>query len=173
MKHKYLYILILLAAVASACLLTRKCSRPAEVVHEVHITDTVTDVEFDTVFFEKVDTGWLHTTDSVYVWKDSLLVLVDSVQVEVPIYCYRTDTVFENDSVRLKIGVECSGYDVVLDRLYYDLQYKYYTVQPPKKRNRLGVFVGPSFGVGWDVTTGKVVPAVGFSVGVGITFKKW
>lgn len=176
MKQKTKYIfpaIFVIIAVVLAVLTTRGCSKPKTIEHTVELHDTITDIKWKTVTVTETKVEKVKVRDTVYVMRDSVLYVLDSVYADIPISCYLTDTVFENDSVKLKIGMECSGYDVSLDRLYYDLQYKYTTIQPPKQRHRLGVFVGPSVGIGWDVNTGKVVPAVGVAVGFGVSFKKW
>lgn len=162
-------VLVILATVATV----RSCDREKQIEHTVEIHDTIHDIQWKTVTVTETKVEKVKVRDTVYVMRDSVLYVLDSVYADIPISCYQTDTVFENDSVKLKIGIECSGYDVALDRLYYDLQYKYYTVQPPKKRNRLGFMVGVIGGVGIDPTSGKVVPSVGIGVGFGVTTKKF
>lgn len=173
-KTKYIFQAILvIIAVVLVVLVTRSCSKPKTIEHTVELHDTITDIKWKTVTVTETKVEKVKVRDTVYVMRDSVFYVVDSVFADIPISCYQTDTVFENDYVKLKIGIECSGYDVVLDRLYYDLQYKYYTVQQPKKRHRLGFMVGPFIGVGYDPWSGKVVPAVGIGVGIGVSFKKW
>lgn len=162
-------VLVILAIVATV----RSCDKPHPVEHTVELHDTITDIKWKTVTVTETKVEKVKVRDTVYVMRDSVFYVVDSVFADIPISCYQTDTVFENDSVKLKIGIECSGYDVVLDRLYYDLQYKYYTVQQPKKRNRLGFYVGCGPGIGYDYINNRWVPAISVSVGIGVSFKKW
>lgn len=177
MKNNKLYTIltavIVVVAVLVATVVTRSCDRAKQIEHIVEIHDTIHDIQWKTVTLTETKVEKIKIHDTLYVMRDSVYYMVDSVYADIPIYCYQTDTVFENDSVKLKIGIECSGYDVALDRLYYDLKYKYYTIQPPKKRNRIGFMFGVMGGAGIDPTTGKVVPAVGIGVGFGITLKKW
>lgn len=173
-KTKYIFSAIfVIIAVVLAVFATRSCSKQKTIEHTVEIHDTIVNVSWDTVVEKQKEYVFLKTTDSLYIVKDSVLVLVDSVQVEIPISEYRTEKVFENDSSELKIGLTASGYQVHLDTLYYDLTYRYTTMQPPKKRNRLGIMVGVMGGAGVDPTNGRIVPAVGVGVGIGITTKKW
>lgn len=162
-------VLVILATVATV----RSCDREKQIEHTVEIHDTIHDIQWKEVTLTETKVEKIKIHDTLYVMRDSVYYMVDSVYADIPIYCYQTDTIFENDSVKLKIGIECSGYDVSLDRLYYDLQYKYYTIHQPKKRNRLGFMVGVMGGAGIDPTTGKVVPSIGIGVGVGITTKKF
>lgn len=177
MENKKLYTIltavIVVVAVLVATSVTRSCDRAKQIEHIVEIHDTITDVKWDTVVEKQKEYVVLKTTDTVYKIKDSVLVVVDSVGVEIPINEYRMERIFENDSSFLKIGLTASGYDVKLDTLYYNLTYRYTTIEPPKKRNRLGFMVGVMGGAGIDPTTGKVVPAVGIGVGIGITLKKF
>lgn len=165
-------VLMLIVTAVCSVLVTKSCSKPKIEERVVAITDTITNVEFDTVFLKEIKTEKLHTTDTFYVLRDSIFEVVDSVNVEVPVTTYKFDEIFENDSVKLKIGIECSGYDVMLERFNYDLQYKYKTVQLQKPTRRFGFFIGPVVGFGVE-SSGKVVPAIGFGCGIGISLKKW
>ncbi len=162
-------VLVILATVATV----RSCDKVHPVEHTVYVTDTITNVKFDTFYVKEIRVEKLKTTDTLYVYRDSIYEIVDSVNVEVPISTYTVERIFENDSSDLKIHLSLSGYNVKLDTLAYSLQYRYTTIQQPKKRNRLGFMVGVFGGVGFDPRTGNVVPAVGIGVGLGITTKKW
>lgn len=171
-KKYILPAIILIVAVVFSVLITRSCSKPKVVERVVYLTDTITNVVFDTCYLKEVKVEKFKVTDTLnqIVYRDSLS--VDSVFVEVPISTYKFDEIFENDSVKLKIGIECSGYDVMLDRLNYDLQYKYKTVQLQKPKHRIGFFIGPVVGFGVE-PAGRVVPTIGIGCGVGISLKKW
>lgn len=162
-------VLVILATVATV----RSCDKVHPVEHTVYVTDTITNVRFDTFYVKEIRVEKLKTTDTLYVYSDSVYQVVDSVNVEVPISTYTVERIFENDSSDLKIHLSLSGYNVKLDTLAYSMQYRYTTIQPPKKRNRLGFMFGVMGGVGIDPTTGKVVPSIGVGVGFGITTKKW
>lgn len=136
------------------------------------ITDTITNVEFDTVFLKEIKTEKLHTTDTFYVLRDSIFEVVDSVNVEVPISTYKFDEIFENDSSELKLNLMLSGYSVSLDTLSYELNYRFSTNRTAKKKHRVGFFIGPVVGFGVE-PEGRVVPTIGFGCGFGISLKKW
>ena len=130
------------------------------------ISDTITNVIYDTVFIDHYKTVKLPLTDTLYI--DS--VRIDSIFVEVPISVYQLDTVFKTDTTRLDLHIINSGYDVSLDTLSYKFNY-----QPviKKKRHRFGIFVGPAVGISYDWTTGKTLPSVGVGIGIGISFGKY
>ena len=107
---------------------TRKQPEPKTII----VTDTITQVLYDTVYIKEYKTVKLPTTDTLYI--DS--VKIDSIFVEVPISVYQLDTVFQTDTTRLDLFIQNSGFSVTLDTLYYRLQY---TPTPPvikKKRHR-------------------------------------
>jgi hypothetical protein len=172
-KHYIISATIALIIILITAITVRSCDKSHPVEHVVTVTDTITNVNWDTCIIKEVKVEKLKTTDTLYVYRDSIYQVVDSVNVEVPISTYTVERIFENDSSDLKIHLSLSGYNVKLDTLAYSLQYRYTTIQPPKKRNRLGFMFGVMGGVGIEPTTGKVVPSIGVGVGFGITTKKW
>ena len=133
------------------------------------ITDTISKVVFDTVYINHYKTVKLPVTDTLYI--DS--VKIDSIFVEVPISVYKLDTVFKTDTTRLDLHIINSGFSVTLDTLSYKFTY---SPTPPvikKKRHRVGFYIGPAVGVGYDWTTGKVLPSVGIGIGVGFSVRKY
>ena len=121
---------------------TEKQSQP------VIITDTLTQVVYDTVFIDHFETVKLPTTDTITIINDSIR--IDSVFVEVPISVYKLDTTFFTDTTCLNIRIQNSGYAVTLDSLSY---YFEYTPRPQKKTNffkehlKFGVGVSSGYGV--------------------------
>ena len=133
------------------------------------ITDTISKVVFDTVYIKEYKTVKLPVTDTLY--RDS--VKIDSIFVQVPISTYQLDTCITTDSTNLNIHIQNSGYDVKLDTLYYRFEY---SPTPPvikKKRHRVGFYIGPAVGVGYDYLNNKPVPTVGIGVGIGWSMKKY
>ena len=114
----------------------------------VVITDTITNVVYDTVYLERYKTVKLQVVDTLII--DS--VRIDSVFVEVPISIYKFDTTFCNDTTRLDLFIQNKGYEVTLDTLSY---YFEYTPRPIKlsKTNffkehfKFGAGVSTGFGV--------------------------
>ena len=110
----------------------------------VVIADTLTNVVYDTVFFNHFETVKLQVVDTIVV--DSLR--IDSVFVEVPISVYKFDSTFTTDTTSLNIWIQNSGYDVKLDSLSYYFEY----TPTPKKSNffkdhfRFGLGIGTGYG---------------------------
>ena len=146
---------------------TRK--QPVPLTKTVLVTDTLTNIVYDTVYLERYKTVKLPTTDTIVI--DS--VRIDSIFVEVPISIYKLDTVFKTDTTILNLHIQNSGYDVKLDTLYYRLDYQPTPLKLPKKKHRFGFYIGPAVGVGYDWTTGKTLPSVGVGIGVGWSMKKY
>ena len=162
-------IVILFTTLAIIVTNHRTRKQPVPPQKTIIVTDTLTQVLYDTVYIDRFVTKKLQLTDTLY--RDS--VRIDSVFVEVPISTYKLDTVFQTDTTQLNLFVQNSGYDVKLDTLYYRLQYTPTPIKLPKKKHRFGFFVGPSVGVGYDWTTGKVLPSVGLGIGIGFSFGKY
>lgn len=150
-------------------LTVKSCHRSPQPPETVHITDTITSIQWDTVYQKEISVEKFRVTDTLnqIVYRDS--VVVDSVYVELPISQYHTDTTFHEGEADLYLCISASGYKVSLDTISYGLSY---TIPQPKKRIRGGFFIGPVVGVGW--TGGNQVnPSVGIGVGFGFSLKKW
>ena len=126
-----------------------KTNRQSQVIQEkpetVYLTDTITNVVYDTLFFDHFETVKLQVVDTIVV--DSLR--IDSVFVEVPISVYKFDSTFTTDTTSLNIRIQNSGYAVKLDSLYYHFEYT-----PTKTKTnffkdhfRFGAGVSTGFGV--------------------------
>ena len=166
-----LVVIIVLLFTTLAIVVTNHRTRkqPVPPTKTIIITDTLTQVVYDTVYIKEYKTVKLPVTDTII--RDS--VKIDSIFVEVPISVYQLDTVFKTDTTNLNIHIQNSGYDVKLDSLYYRLEYQPTPPVIKKKRHRFGIFVGPAVGVGYDWTTGKVLPSVGVGIGVGFSVGKY
>ena len=152
-----------------AIVLTNHRTRKQPETKPIVITDTLTNIVYDTVYLERYKTVKLPVTDTLII--DS--VKIDSVFVEVPISVYKLDTTFCTDSTRLNLFVQNSGYSVTLDTLTYKFTYQPTPPVIKKKRHRFGFFVGPAVGVGYDYLNNKPVPTVGIGIGIGWTMKKY
>ena len=162
LKTVLLTTLILLVVVLS--IKTEKCYQEARKQPKtVYLTDTITNVLYDTVFLVEYKTVKLpiHDTINQTIIRDNIR--VDSVFVEVPISVYKLDTTFVTDTTCMNIRIQNSGYAVTLDSLSYRLEYT------PTKTKKTHWFIGPSLGIGYDFTTGKLVP----TIGIGITIKRF
>lgn len=138
-------------------------NRKSQVIQEkpetVYLTDTITNVVYDTVFINHFETVKLPVVDTIVV--DSLR--IDSVFVEVPISIYKFDTTFKSDTTCMNIRIQNSGYNVTLDSLSY---YFEYTPRPQKKTN----FFKEHFKFGAGVSTGFGVFSKKPDIFVGVGF---
>lgn len=140
---------------------TRK--QPVPQQKTVIVTDTLTQVIYDTIFFNHFETVKLRTTDTLTIINDSIR--IDSVFVDVPISVYKLDTVFQTDSTRLDLHIQNSGFDVTLDSLYYRLQYTPTPIKLPKKnyfREHFRFGVGVSAGYGFFSKQPDIFVGLGF-----------
>lgn len=126
----------------------------------VIITDTITNVVYDTVFINHFETVKLPVVDTIVV--DSLR--IDSVFVEVPISIYKFDTTFKSDTTCLNIRIQNSGYAVALDTLSYNFKY---TPRPPKTNFFRDHF---KFGAGVSTGLGVFSKKLDIFVGVGVYY---
>ena len=138
-----LFLLVVLLSVKSMKYYQKSQVKPQPVI----MTDTLTNVLYDTVFIDHFETVKLPVTDTLILINDSIR--IDSVFVEVPISIYKFDTTFFTDSTSLNIHIQNSGYAVTLDSLSY---YFEYTPRPIKlsKSN----FFKDHFRFGAGVSTG-------------------
>ena len=146
-----------------------KTNRTCQVIQEkqsqpVIITDTITNVLYDTVFIDHFETVKLPVVDTVTIINDSIQ--VDSVFVEVPISIYKFDTTFKSDTTSLNIRIQNSGYDVKLDSLSYNFKYT-----PTHQKSN---FFKEHFKFGAGVSTGygffSKQPDIFLGIGVYYTF---
>ena len=148
LKTVLITTLILLVVLLS--IKTEKCYQEARKQPKtVYLTDTITNVLYDTVFLVEYKTVKLHIHDTLNqtIIRDSLR--IDSVFVEVPISKYQIDTTFTTDTTCLNIRIQNSGYAVTLDTLSYNFKY---TPRPPKtnffkEHFKFGLGAGAGFGV--------------------------
>ena len=148
MKEIFKAILIL-AVIYLLLFFLVNTNRKSQVIQEkqsqpVIIADTLTNVVYDTVFFNHFETVKLQVVDTIVV--DSLR--IDSVFVEVPISIYKLDTIFSTDTTRLDLFIQNKGYNVKLDSLSYSFTYR-----PTKTKTnffrdhfRFGVGIGTGYG---------------------------
>ena len=155
-----LILLVVLLSVTSI-----KCyqkSREKPETKTIVVSDTITKVVYDTLFIDHFETVKLPVTDTLILINDSIR--IDSVFVEVPISVYKFDSTFTTDTTVFNLSIRNSGYAVTLDTLSYHFEYT------PTKTKKTHWFIGPSLGIGYDFTTGKLIPTIG--IGIGISTKK-
>ena len=161
---KTVVIIILVLLVVFLSIKTEKCYQEARKQPKtVYLTDTITNVLYDTVFLVEYKTVKLPVVDSTVYYITDTVKRVDSVFVEVPISVYRFDTTFTSDTTSLSIHIQNSGYEVTLDSLSYYFEYT------PRLQKKTHWFIGPSLGIGYDFTTGKLVP----TIGIGLIIKRF
>ena len=130
-----------------------RTNRQSQVIQEkpetIYLTDTLTNVVYDTLFIDHFETVKLPVVDSTVYYIADTVTRVDSVFVEVPISVYKFDSTFTTDTTSLNIRIQNSGYAVKLDSLSYSFTYKP-THQKSnffKDHLRFGVGVSTGFGV--------------------------
>ena len=147
LKTVILTTLILLVVVLS--IKTEKCYQEARKQPKtVYLTDTITNVLYDTVFLVEYKTVKLpiHDTINQTIIRDSLR--IDSVFVEIPISKYSVDTTFTTDTTCLNIRIQNSGYAVKLDSLSYNFKYTpTHQTNFFKEHFKFGAGVSTGFGV--------------------------
>ena len=147
---KTVLITTLILLVILLSIKTEKCYQEARKQPKtVYLTDTITNVLYDTVFLVEYKTVKLpiHDTLNQIIIRDSLR--IDSVFVEVPISKFQLDTTFTTDTTSLNIRIQNSGYAVTLDSLSYSFTYKptHQKSNYFKKHFKFGVGIGTGFGV--------------------------
>ena len=162
---KTFVIIILVLSVVLLSVTSMKCyqkSREKPEPKTIVVSDTLTQVMYDTIFIDHFETVKLPVVDTLILINDSIR--VDSVFVEVPISVYKFDSTFTTDTTVFNLSIRNSGYAVTLDTLSYHFEYT------PTKTKKTHWFIGPSLGIGYDFTTGKLIPTIG--IGIGISTKK-
>ena len=161
-------IIVILFTTLAIVVTNHRTKQPVPPQKTIIVTDTITQVVYDTVFIKEYKTVKLPTDTLI---KDSII--IDSVFVQVPISVCKLDTTFETDSTRLDLHIINSGFEVTLDTLSYKFTYQPTPPVIKKKRHRVGFYIGPAVGISYDWTTGKVLPSVGIGIGIGWSMKKY
>ena len=147
---KTVVITTLILLVVLLSIKTEKCYQKAQDKPEpVIITDTITNVLYDTVFFDHFETVKLPVVDTIICYIADTVTRVDSVFVEVPISIYKLDTIFSTDTTSLNIRIQNSGYDIKFDSLSYKFEYTptHHKTNFFKEHFKFGVGVSSGFGV--------------------------
>ena len=161
---KTLVIVVLILLVVLLSVTSMKCYQKSQEKPEtVYLTDTITNVLYDTIYLERYKTVKLPVVDTTVYYITDTVTRVDSIEVEVPISKYSVDTTLVTDSTQLNLSIRTSGYEVKLDTLSYSFTYR------PTKTKKTHWFIGPSLGLGYDFTSGKLVP----TIGIGLIIKRF
>ena len=115
-----LVLLVVLLSVKSMKYYQKSQEKP----EPIYLTDTITNVVYDTLFFDHFETVKLPVVDSTVYYITDTVVRLDSIFVEVPISVYKFDSTFTTDTTSLNIRIQNSGYAVTLDTLSYSFTYK-------------------------------------------------
>ena len=137
-----LFLLVVFLSVTSMKYYQKSQEKPSQ---PVILTDTLTNVVYDTVYLERYKTVKLPVVvDTIVI--DSIR--IDSVFVEVPISVYKFDSTFTTDTTSLNIRIQNSGYDVKLDSLSYFFTYKptHQKTNFFKEHFKFGLGIGTGFG---------------------------
>ena len=154
-----LVLLVVLLSIKSMKYYQKSQEKP----ETIYLTDTITNVVYDTLFFDHFEIVKLPTTDTTICYITDTVTRVDSIEVEIPISKYQLDTTFTTDTTQLNLSIRNSGYAVTLDTLSYHFEYT------PTKTKKIHWFIGPSIGLGYDFTTGKLIP----TIGIGLIIKRF
>ena len=146
--------IIILAVIYLLSFFLVKTNRQSQVIQEkqlqpVIITDTLTNVVYDTVYLERYKTVKLRTTDTLVYYIADTVTRVDSIFVDIPISKFQLDTTFTTDTTCLNIRIQNSGYNVKLDTLSYLFKYTptHQKTNYFKDHFRFGVGVSTGFGI--------------------------
>ena len=139
-----LVILVVFLSVKSMKYYQKSQEKPEPVI----LTDTIVNVEWDTVYLERYKTVKLRTTDTTICYITDTVKRVDSVFVEVPISVYKLDTTLTTDTTCMNIRIQNSGYAVKLDSLSYNFKYTPTKTKTNffKEHFKFGVGIGTGFG---------------------------
>ena len=121
----------------------------------ITITDTITNLQYDTLYFSHYDTLKLPVVDTI----NDTIVKIDSVLVQIPISTTVYDTTIKDTNYRTALRAVVSGFAVNIDTLSIHTEIMQ---QNPKKQpwyTNLCPAVGVGFGTG------------GFGVFAGIGYK--
>lgn len=124
------------------------------VTDTVKICDTITNLQYDTVYFNRYDT--INTTDVVII-NDTVN---DTTYIQLPIYTYIFDTIIQDTNYTTSLRAVTSGFNVTMDSLYLSTEIM---PQKVKKQPWYGNIV-PAVGVGFGTGGFGVFAGVGYKI---------
>ena len=157
-------VVIALAVIIPILLKTGVITKDKPHTEYIHDTVTLTNIQFDTVYYTKTKTDTLPVQKFITI-HDSVT-FTDTVWgvVEIPIYTHLFDTSFSllSGSGEAVIGIreKIRGYGVEVDSIVVGLDYTPVVLSDPKKL-RLCPAVGLGYGTG----------GLGVFAGIGVTFR--
>lgn len=133
-------------------MLQKKVDNLTQITDTITVTDTITNWQSDTVYFNHYDT--INTTDVVII-NDTVN---DTTYIQLPIYTYVYDTTITDSLYRTSLRAVTSGFNVTMDSLYLNTE-----IMPQRvKKQPWYTNICPAVGVGIG-TDGKI----GLFAGVG------
>ena len=143
-------------------IITYRRVQPVPQPKTITVTDTLTNVLYDTVFIDHFEIVKLPVVDSTVYYITDTLTRVDSVFVEVPISVYKFDTTFTTDTTSLNIRIQNSGYSVKLDTLSFNFKYTPTHQKSNYFRDRFRFGAGISTGYGCFSKQPDIFLGIGF-----------
>lgn len=123
------------------------------VTDTIILTDTITDWNYDTMYFSHYDT--INTTDVVII-NDTVN---DTTYIQLPIYTYIFDTTIADTNYTTSLRAVVSGFDATMDSLYLSTEIMPHRVKKQPWYGNIVPAVGVGFGTG------------GFGVFAGVGYK--
>ena len=158
---KTFVIVVLILLVIFLSVKSMKCYQKSQVKPEtIYLTDTLTNVVYDTLFIDHFETVKLPVVDTLTLINDSIR--IDSVFVEVPISVYKFDSTFTTDTTQLNLSIRNSGYAVKLDSLFYKFEYTPTKTKINFFKEHFKFGVGAGLGYGFFTRKPDVFLSVGF-----------
>lgn len=160
---KTFVILVLVLLVVLLSIKSMKCyqktqDKPLQ-LEKVYLTDTITQVIYDTLFIDHFEIVKL-PVDTITIINDRIR--VDSVFVEVPISIYKFDTTFTTDTTVFNLSLRNSGFNVTLDTLSYSFTYRPTKTKTNYFRDHFRFGLGIGTGYGFFTRKPDVFLGVGF-----------
>lgn len=122
----------------------------------ITITDTITNLQYDTLYFSHYDTLKLPVVDTI---NDTIL-KIDSVLVQIPISTYTFDTTITDSLYKTSLRAVTSGFNVTMDSLYLNTE-----IFPQKvKKQPWYCNIVPAVGVGFGTGGFGVFAGVGYKI---------
>lgn len=122
----------------------------------ITITDTITNLQYDTLYLSHFDTIKLPVVDTI----NDTIVKIDSVLVQIPISTYTFDTTITDTNYKTSLRAVTSGFNVTMDSLYLSTEIMQ---QNPKKQPWYGNIV-PAVGLGFGTGGFGVFAGVGLKI---------
>ena len=122
----------------------------------ITVTDTITNWQYDTVYFNRYDT--INTTDVVIV-NDTIN---DTTYIQLPIYTHIYDTIIKKEEYQTHLKATVTGFNSTLDEVL--LETTVFEKQPVIQQKKWYNHIAPACGVGIG-TDGKI----GLFIGIGYT----